>query len=205
VEDGVLHDSLTPVPPFSALIFDCDGTLVDTQSAHHRALKETLAAHGVTLDDAWYLARAGTSIRELLDELRAGSGHEFDQETVMSDRERRYVELAESLAEIEAVADVARAYHSRVPLAVASGGTRPAVEPVLRNLGLLGLFDAVVTYDDVERGKPAPDLFLLAAERLGTTPDGCIVYEDTDEGVTAARRAGMRVVDVRVARDSKGR
>lgn len=191
--------SLAPVAPFSALIFDCDGTLVDTRAAHHQALSETLAARGVTLDDTWYWARAGTSIRELVDELWATGGHDFDRPAVLQDRERRYIELVETITEIEAVADVARTYRSRVPLAVASGGTRSAVEPILRNVGLLNLFDVVVTYDDVERGKPAPDLFLLAAERLGSPPDGCIVYEDTDEGVMAARRAGMRVVDVRAA------
>jgi HAD superfamily hydrolase (TIGR01493 family) len=186
----VTNHSLAPVPPFSALIFDCDGTLVDTQAVHHRALSETLATQGVTLDDAWYLARAGTSIRELLDELRATGGHEFDQTAVMVNRERRYVELAETVTEIEAVAEVARAYHSRVPLAVASGGTRSAVEPILKNAGLLDLFDTVVTYDDVERGKPAPDLFLLAAERLGTP---LMVASSTRTPTRALRRPGTRV------------
>ena len=193
------NHNLDPAPPFSALIFDCDGTLVDTQDAHHRALSETLAAKGIALDDDWYLARTGTSIRELLAELRSTGNHEFDPTDVMLDRERRYVELAETVTEIEAVAEVVRTYRSRVPLAVASGGTRAVVEPTLRNVGLFDLFDAVVTYDDVERGKPSPDLFLLAAERLGSPPNDCIVYEDTDEGVTAAQHAGMRVIDVRAA------
>lgn len=94
------NHSLAPVPPFSALIFDCDGTLVDTQAAHYRALGEALAAQGVTLDDAWYLARTGTSITELLDELRATGGDGFDQSAVMMKGERRYVELAEIVNEI---------------------------------------------------------------------------------------------------------
>ncbi len=196
------NHNLDPTPPFSALIFDCDGTLVDSAAAHHRALSETLAARGIALDDEWYLARTGTSIRELLAELRATGDHEFDPAAVMLDRERRYVELAEAVIEVEAVAEVARTYRSRIPLAVASGGTRAVVEPTLRNVGLLDLFDVVVTYDDVERGKPSPDLFLLAAERLGSPPRDCIVYEDTDEGVAAARRASMRVIDVRGAVNS---
>ena len=101
------------------------------------------------------------------------------------------------------MAAVVRVHRSRVTLAVASGGTRAAVEPTLESVGLLELFDAVVTYDDVELGKPAPDLFLLAAERLlSRHPDGCIVYEDTDEGVMAARNAGMRVIDVRAVLNS---
>ena len=83
-------------------------------------------------------------------------------------------------------------------MAVASSGLGRIVHQTLITTGLLDLFDVVVTADDVENGKPAPDLFLLAAERLGVAPEDCIVYEDGDPGLEAAARAGMRAVDVRV-------
>ena len=83
-------------------------------------------------------------------------------------------------------------------MAVASGGIRRIVTQTLEAAGLSALFPVVVTADDVAHGKPAPDIFLLAAERLGVAPSACVVYEDGDLGLEAAQRAGMRAVDVRV-------
>ena len=106
--------------------------------------------------------------------------------------------MLHTIKEIKAVADIARAHHGQVPIAVASSGMGRVVTKTLTAVGLLPLFDVIVTADDVTHGKPAPDLFLLAAERLGVAPADCIVYEDGDPGLEAARRAGMRAVDVRV-------
>src|SRR5204862_7694528 len=97
----------------------------------------------------------------------------------------------------ERVADVARAHHGRVPMAVVSGGPGVAVRAALTKAGVLDLFDAVVTVDDVARGKPAPDLYLAAVDRLGCGPDDCVAYEDSEEGIAAARAAGIRCIDVR--------
>ena len=96
------------------------------------------------------------------------------------------------------VVDVARRYHGRVPMAVASAGRREIVEDTLRATGIRDLFREIVTVEDVDgRTKPAPDLFLEAARRLGVDPERCTVFEDTDEGIEAAIRAGMSVTDVR--------
>jgi beta-phosphoglucomutase-like phosphatase (HAD superfamily) len=92
---------------------------------------------------------------------------------------------------------VARPFHGRVPLAVASSGTRRPVVGALQAVGIAELFHAVVTAENVRRTKPAPDLFLAAAESLGICPLACIAFEDTDGGITAAAAAGMRIVDVR--------
>ena len=80
---------------------------------------------------------------------------------------------------------------------MASGGLRRLVDRTLEGLGIAGCFDAVCTAEDVERGKPEPDLFLLAASRLGVEPADCVVFEDSDLGLEAARRAGMQGVDIR--------
>ena len=84
-------------------------------------------------------------------------------------------------------------------VALCSSGSRPGIELILERLVWRSLFDVVVTGEDVAAGKPAPDLFLVAAERLGVAPAGCFVFEDTDDGVAAARAAGMEVFDVRRA------
>jgi HAD superfamily hydrolase (TIGR01509 family) len=92
---------------------------------------------------------------------------------------------------------VVRQHHQRLPLAVATGATREVCLRILRAIGIHDCFQAIVSCEDVTRHKPAPDIFLEAARRLGVAPKECQVYEDTDPGVEAARRAGMQVVDVR--------
>jgi beta-phosphoglucomutase-like phosphatase (HAD superfamily) len=98
------------------------------------------------------------------------------------------------------VVGVAREYFGKIPLAVASGGTRPIIEQVLEHLGIRKLFAAVVTSEDVVNQKPAPDIFLEAARRIGVAPQFCRGYEDTDLGMQAIRAAGMEAVDVRELR-----
>lgn len=82
-------------------------------------------------------------------------------------------------------------------MAVGSGGERALVDKTLRFCGLDGFFDHVVTFDDTRQGKPSPAIFLEAARRLGVDPGECLVLDDSDEGVEAAERAGMKVIDVR--------
>ncbi len=190
-------EGLMPAPPYSAVIFDCDGTLVDTLPTHYRALNEVLATEDIALDRDWFMARVGLSTRELLVELLSEGAHVFDVEQIALKKERRFGELGDTVVAMEDVVAVARHHRGRVPLAVASGGPSSQVELSLSAAGLDDLFDVVVTYDDVGRGKPAPDLFLTAAERLGVEPENCVVYEDSEEGLQAAAAAGMRSIDVR--------
>ena len=98
---------------------------------------------------------------------------------------------------IDPVIRIASAYRGKLPIAVASGGYRDTITRTLDQLGVRDWFDATVTAEDTARHKPEPDVFLEAAHRLGASATGCVVFEDTDIGLEAARRAGMRGVDVR--------
>ena len=93
--------------------------------------------------------------------------------------------------------EIARANHGKIPMAVASGGTQPIIVGVLEHLKIRHLFDAVVTSEMVQNQKPAPDIFLEAARRIGVDPKFCRAYEDTELGLQAIRSAGMDAVDVR--------
>jgi HAD superfamily hydrolase (TIGR01509 family) len=95
------------------------------------------------------------------------------------------------------IAKIARENYGKLPLAVASGGTRRVITQTLHHLGIAHLFQAVVVSEDVARQKPAPDIYLEAARRLGVAPRNCRAYEDTDLGLAAIRAAGMEAVDVR--------
>ncbi|MGV9776813.1 HAD family hydrolase [Streptosporangium sp. NPDC003464] len=193
----MLDQRLRPTMPYAALVFDCDGTLVDTASANETAWRAALADWEVELDPAWYRARTGLSGDRLLAELETETGAELDYPAVRAAALDAYQWLIHTVTPHRPVAAVAEAHRGRVPMAVASGGARQAVEETLRATGLRPLFDAVVTRDDVRYGKPAPDVYLLAARLLDVAPHACVAYEDTDEGVAAALAAGMAVIDVR--------
>jgi beta-phosphoglucomutase-like phosphatase (HAD superfamily) len=182
---------------FSALIFDCDGTLVDTAPAHYGALVEGLKGPGLTMDSQWYFERVGLTPAALFDAFEEVVGP-FDRERVIADYTVAYQEGLEQLKEIEVIAAIAREWKGRVPMAVASNGTRLNVEMTLQSTGLLGLFDTVVVAADVRAGKPEPDIFLEAARRMGMAADRCVVFEDSDEGLAAAKRPGMDGRDIRL-------
>lgn len=179
-----------------ALIFDCDGTLVDTHAAYTRAWGDGFAAQGHHMAPDWYRARNGLSGPDLQAAFEAHVGAPLDRGAVAAVMRARFTEQLQSLREIAAIADIARRHHGRIPLAVASGGPRRNVEASLTATGLLPLFDVIVTLEDVAHAKPAPDLFLEAAHRLGMAPADCLVFEDSAEGLAAARTAGMTAIDV---------
>jgi HAD superfamily hydrolase (TIGR01549 family) len=120
-----------------------------------------------------------------------------DVATLTRQKEEAFMEKLGEIRPIEKVVEVARCGRGTVPMAVASGGHRHLVELTLRQIGILDWFPVVVAAEDTTRHKPEPDVFLEAARRLGVAPAECTVYEDTDLGIEAARRAGMRWVDIR--------
>ena len=190
--------------PFSALIFDCDGTLVDTAPAHFFAITEALKLQGHTMDRDWYMARAGLTPDALLDAQEAavaaaGKVLPLNRNTVFATYNDHFRAGLPLLREVAAVAALARAWHGKVPMSVASNGRLLNVQASLRTTGLLPLFDLIVSADDVAHGKPAPDVFLEAARQMDVPPVECVVLEDSDEGLQAAAAAGMRAVDVRIA------
>jgi beta-phosphoglucomutase-like phosphatase (HAD superfamily) len=182
-----------------ALLFDWDGTLVDSQYANFRAMAEALAPHGVTLRQDWFDARAGISSPDMIHALLEESGVRLDHPVgdLVAARDQCFLENVAQIRVHQDVADVVHACQGSLPMAVASGGSRRIIETTLRHLPLRDCFAALVTRDEVQRGKPAPDIFLQAADALAVTPARCLVYEDSDEGIAAAHTAGMSVIDVR--------
>ena len=183
---------------FDGLIFDCDGTLVNTAPAHLYALQQALEPLDLSMSEEWYMPRVGLTPAALLDAYEAEvAGGPVERERIYA----RYGEVFQGslglLREFSVVADIARRWKGRVPMAVASNGHRENVEKTLGVTGLLGLFDFIVAAEDVKRGKPEPDVFLEAARRMGVAAGRCVVFEDSDEGLEAARRAGMDARDVR--------
>jgi beta-phosphoglucomutase-like phosphatase (HAD superfamily) len=180
-----------------ALIFDCDGTLVDTMPLHWEAWHAAFAAAGVTCPQSLLDATAGMPAPDIIARFNAEYGHNLDITAVAEDKERRVAEKLKTVGPIQPVVDIVHRYHGKLPLAVASGGRLPGVETSLRAIGLLDYFDAILTASDPIPPKPAPDIFLAAAERLGVAAEMCEVFEDGDMGLIGARKAGMVATDVR--------
>jgi beta-phosphoglucomutase-like phosphatase (HAD superfamily) len=183
---------------FSALIFDCDGTLVDSAPAHLRSLQEALRPLGLSITKEWYQTRHGLGPDPLIDEYEAHfKVPRIDREALFKRNNAAFHAALPLIEEVGFVADVARKWHGRVPMSVASNGVRENVEATLVATKLRPLFNYVVTAEDVEHGKPAPDVYLEAARRMKVDPTQCVVFEDSDEGLEAAHRAGMRGIDIR--------
>ncbi|MEM6756750.1 MAG: beta-phosphoglucomutase family hydrolase [Planctomycetota bacterium] len=183
---------------FDGLIFDCDGTLIDTMPAHYRAWSETMEAYGIHFPEDRFYALGGVPAHRIVATLAAEQGVELDAWAVAHEKEDCFEQRhTHDVVPIEPVMAIARAHHGRVPLAVATGGLRRIIEPMLADHDVHAMFDAVVTADDVEHHKPAPDTYLLAAERIGVDPARCCAFEDTDLGMQAIRAAGMNAVDIR--------
>lgn len=190
--------------PFSALIFDCDGTLVNTAPAHLAAVRQAIQPQGHSMPHDWYMDRAGLTPDALLDALEieaealGNPATPLDRAAIFDSYDLLFQESLHHLREVSAVADMARSWHGKLPLAVASNGRRANVQASLRATGLLSLFNHIIAAEDVAAGKPAPDVFLEAARRMEVEPAACVVLEDSDEGLRAATAAGMRSVDVRL-------
>lgn len=188
-----------PERDFAGYIFDCDGTLVDSMPLHFRAWTESFVHHGAPwhwTEDEFY-ANAGVPDRVTVMELNERYGVSLDPDSIHAFKAEWYSRHLDSLAPVPAVAALARRYHAEGrKISVASGSDLSLVAPSLEATGLASLFEIVVTPADVARGKPAPDMFLLAAERMGVDPADCLVFEDGKPGIEAAVAAGMSWVFV---------
>jgi len=179
------------------LIFDCDGTLADTMPLHWRAWQIITQRHNLHFPEDRFYAFGGVPSRDILKLLAREQGRSLDHIAVAHEKEEAFLPLLTEVEPIHAVVEVARAFHGKIPMAVASGGTQRIITLVLERLNIRPLFDAVVTSEMVKNQKPAPDIFLEAARLIGVEPKFCRAYEDTDLGLTAIRAAGMEAVDVR--------
>lgn len=187
-----------PKSGFDAVIFDCDGTLVDSMPAHFDAWCEALAlygAGGVFKEDVFF-AMGGRPTRDIVVELNDEYNLRLDPEAVAFAKREAFLKRIHTVTLIDEVAEFAESLRGKVPMAIASGGSRMVVEKTLRVVGVSDWFDEVVTADDVSEGKPAPDIFLRAARLLGVLPGRCLALEDAPSGILAAQSAGMQVIAV---------
>lgn len=185
-----------PAGIFRAYLFDCDGTIVDSMPLHYNAWRSALAEWDCAFDETLFYSWGGRPVREIISALNSQNGLDMPVDAVAARKESLYLAQLPELKAIPAVVEHIDAQYGRIPLAVVSGSRRDSVVGSLSKLKLLDKFQTLVCAEDYKNGKPAPDAFLLAAERLGVPPKECLVFEDTDLGIEAATAAGMASVRV---------
>lgn len=187
-----------PNGSFGGYIFDLDGTLVDTMPLHYRAWDSAMRAVGLNapLDEELFYSLGGVPTKRVAELIAAHYGLTIDVHAVFDHKEALFMELQADAELIEPVVEIARRMALTHPVSIASGGPRVIVRRMLELTGLAPLFPVVITPEDVVHGKPAPDMFLLAAERMGVPAAKCLVFEDAEPGMRAAEAAGMQWVRV---------
>jgi HAD superfamily hydrolase (TIGR01509 family) len=188
-----------PAGTFRAYLFDCDGTIVDSMPLHYIAWKTALAEWSCTFDEGLFYSWGGKPVDEIISTLNAMQGLSMPVAVVSKRKEGLYYQLLPQLKAIPEVLEHIEAQHGRIPFAVVSGGHLSSVTRSLTTVNLLDRFETIVGAEDYVNSKPAPDAFLLAAERLGVEPRDCLVFEDTELGIEAATAAGMASVRVPMA------
>lgn len=185
-------------PAAKALIFDLDGTLLDSMPLHYVAWKE-ICNEKLDYDftEEFFYAHAGVSSDNIFKEIKEITGKDFIPHDLASQKELLYETKIHELTLIQPVVDLAIAHHNKLPMAIGTGSPTAGSWMAIKAMGLDQYFDILVSKEDVPNPKPAPDTFLRCAELMGANPKECQVFEDGDPGLQAARTAGMIATDIR--------
>ena len=189
-----------PQGEFAGYIFDLDGTLIDTMPLHYKAWSEAMQRVGLKepLNEDLFYSLGGVPTHRVAEIFGEHYGLTLDADRVTHEKEQVFLTFIPELKAIEPVFSFLKKISSTHPRAIATGGTLDIVGPSMAACGLTPYFDIIVTPLDVApgRGKPKPDIFLKAAERMGVAPEKCLVFEDAEPGIQGALAAGMKVVRV---------
>ena len=188
-----------PTKPYAGYIFDCDGTIADSMTLHHKAWQYAFRTHGASFEYPWalFISLAGVGHADTVRKMNLRYGDRLDPVAVTHTKETWYAGHVEEVQPITPMTDYVRQLAKEgAKMAVASGGPRVQVMRTLKAIGLEGVFQAVVTQDDISRSKPDPEIFLKAAYQLGVDPHQCVVFEDSHLGIAGAKAAGMDWVQI---------
>ena len=185
---------------YEGIIFDMDGTLVDSMGTHMEAWRLTCDAYGYPFDEQYMYGLGGVPTRQTVEILNQKHQLSHSPEEVAMKKRAVWDNMDHTPTLIEDTLAVFKQYRPSMKIGIGTGAERPHAEHLLKHHGLLEQIDALVTASDVTKGKPDPETFLSVAEQIGVSPEKCVVFEDTDIGLQAAQRAGMDCILVKNGR-----
>ncbi|WP_040975315.1 beta-phosphoglucomutase family hydrolase [Necropsobacter massiliensis] len=190
---------------YKGLIFDMDGTVIDTMPSHKKAWDMVGEQMGYPLDGQIMYQLGGAPVRTIAQAMMNAANMPAELIDKVISLKREYgVKLIMQHSSLLPAAEVVKTFVGKKPLALGTGSHRKITEILLDKFQLHRCFSAVVTAEDVQKHKPAPDTFLRCAELIAVKPADCLVFEDADLGVQAGLAAGMDVFDVRIGRIVEG-
>lgn len=192
-----------PPGPFSAYLFDLDGTVADTMPFHFRSWTQAVVEQGGTFPEDLFYDWGGIPLPRTVEMLNERFGYAMSPTAVARRKEELYLAMLSGIRPIASVLAVIESEHGRIPLAIVSGSPHASIKHTLSVLGLLDKFEVLVGAEDYAHGKPHPEPFLTAATLLGVLPAQCLVFEDADAGIASAEAAGMAWVRIPHTRISK--
>jgi len=179
------------------LIFDCDGTLVNSMPLHMEAWNAAFRGHNKYYNEDFLFSLKGMKEIEIIDLYNKKFDTNLEPQQLVNAKHKYFIENINSVKPIEQIVQIAKLYHDKLPLAVVSGSVSKIVNLELKALGILNLFKIILTADSPYKPKPSPDIFIAAASILKIDPKFCLVFEDGDAGLKAASEAGMKTIDIR--------
>jgi len=191
-------------PGIKGLIFDLDGTLADTMPYHFKSWKIACQKFGANIDTAFLRKHTGSPGWLIADEIikKCKLTGRVTSVQIIEEKLNEFNKYHHLIKPIIPVLEIVKKYHGKLPMAVGTGGHRNAVERTLEITDMRKYFDIIITANDVKNFKPHPETFLKCAELMGIQPGDIEVFEDGDQGIEAAKTAGMFVIDVRSWYDS---
>jgi len=189
---------------YQGLVFDMDGTIVDSGQLHEKAWTYVLEKHGISVSREFMRRLAGVPTFQTIELAAKESKVVLQQDEIhlmMSEKETFVHDHYSEYVKATNLQEIVKQYHNKLPMAVGTGASTQEAHRFLKQTQLFQYFDAIIGYDQVENGKPKGDTFLLAAKKIDIKPEHCLVFEDAEFGFMAAHDANMDAVDVKLAYD----
>lgn len=187
---------------YEALLFDLDGTLINSMPLHNKAWLDTLKDHGAEIDIQFLHDTAGMSSVRIVSILNERLGMSLDPKIVSRDKRNRYLESLDQVKTAPQLMEIVEKFHGKCAMGIITGSSHEVVDQLLPKLGIDHYFQSIVCSDDTVLGKDSIEPYELAAKQLNVKTENCLFFDDGDVGLKGAKLAGLEVVHVNLNKSS---